>query len=592
MSPDDQKPEIRARYRSEISDTLHWINRLAIPPYLLLISYLAFFVDHLNYPEFFREMFVGRTASMISSAIALFGSMLASWSTFFEKRGQLMGILALAGAAFMNAHFAAVMQNHFSAQTAWIISNIIIGGLYPVGFFWSAGILLVSYIYYLGMYLGVKQGPMDLQFQMTLLNSGIAGVTALAIKYGFITIRKREFFSRVRLEQANQQIALLNDQLKDDNLRMSHELEVARKIQHIVLPSGEEYRDFADLDIACVMVTADEVGGDYYDIIRFDGQQPLNRSADSSVDDAIETSGSAAANSGGADRPGYGADFQSGGLIAIGDVTGHGLNSGVLMMMVHATLRALSEIERRDLKTIYRVINKILYDFRIKTEDTRIMTLALLRYFGDGRFTLTGEHECILRIRNVQPDGAEEIPEKDSAQGERSVAARTQAAAPESAFEIMPIEYGMYAGLEARISDEYLKIHEFDLEPGETIILYTDGITEAENAAGVEFGQHGIINAACRAAAEFATSTRAGGSSAALDGIQSPGTSASTPADPEPDGPARGICDAVMRAAREHSGAGDHEILDDYSLVVIHRRSPPQQRSLERHRLQTRDGLL
>ncbi len=568
-----QKSDQLERYKFEISETMHRINRLVIPPYLLLISYLAVFADHLNYPRFSDDMFVGRAVSMATSAIALITSVLAVWRPALQKQGSFTGIVTMSGVAFMITHFAAVMQNHFSAQTAWIVGNIIIGGLYPVGFFWSTGILLVSYIYYLGMYLGVKQGPMDLQFQMTLLNSGIAGVTALAIKYGFIAIRKREFFSRVRLEQANQQIALLNDQLKDDNLRMSHELDVARKIQHIVLPSGDEYRDFADLDIACVMVTADEVGGDYYDIIRFDGQQALNYSVDDAVGNADGNGAGGAhgpAQQGEADR-----DFRTGGLIAIGDVTGHGLNSGVLMMMVHATLRALSEIERRDLKTIYRVINKILYDFRIKTEDTRIMTLALLRYFGDGRFALTGEHECILRIRNVQPGSAAAVAAKDSAQGERSVAARIQAAAPESAFEIMPIEYGIYAGLEARISDEYLKIHEFDLEPGETIILYTDGITEAENAAGVEFGQHGIINAACRAAAEFATSTRAAGSSAALDGIQE----VEAAADPEPDGPARRICDAVMRAAREHSGAGDHEILDDYSLVVIHRRSPLRRRS-------------
>ena len=240
MSPDGQKAEIRARYMSEISETLHWINRLALPPYLLLISYLAFFIDQFSYPEFYREMFVGRTVSVLCAAMALLGSVLADRSLFFRTRGQLLAILALSGAAFMNAHFAAVMQNHSSAQTAWIISNIVIGGLYPVGFFWSAGILLVSYGYYLGMYLGVKQGPIDLQLQMTLLNSGIAGVCALAIKFGFVAIRKRELYSRVRLEQANQQIAMLNDQLKDDNLRMSHELEVARKIQHIVLPSGEE----------------------------------------------------------------------------------------------------------------------------------------------------------------------------------------------------------------------------------------------------------------------------------------------------------------------------------------------------------------
>jgi serine phosphatase RsbU (regulator of sigma subunit) len=514
-----QKADQIDRYKSEVSETLHRINRLVIPPYLLLISYLAFFADHLNYPQFSDEMFVGRAASMIASAVALTISWMAGWSAFLKRRGSFTGILTMCGVAFMITHFAAVMQNHFSAQTAWIVGNIIIGGLYPVGFAWSAGILIVSYLYYLGVYLGVKQGPIDLQFQMTLLNSGIAGVTALAIKYGFIVIRKREFFSRVRLEQANQQIALLNEQLKDENLRMSHELDVARKIQHIVLPSGDDYRDFADLDIACVMVTAEEVGGDYYDIIRFDGQNSLNGAANLAP------------------------EARHGGLIAIGDVTGHGLNSGVLMMMVHATLRALSEIERKDIKTIYRVINKILYDFRVKTEDTRIMTLALLRYFGEGRFTLTGEHECILRIKAVP--NLQNIAAKTGAT--KSDATIHRDPPDPSAFEIIPVEYGMYAGLEPRISDEYLKIHEFELAPGETIILYTDGITEAVNDQGVEFGQHGIINAAYRAVH-------------------------TSPRDSE-HGQARMICDAIMHAAREYSGPDQTEVLDDYSLVVLQRRT-------------------
>ncbi len=322
-----------ARYRAEVSETLHWINRLAIPPYLALISYLAIFADQMNYPEFFREMFVGRTVSMVTSALALCGSMLAGWSPVFQKRGQLMAVLATAGSAFMIAHFAAVMQNHFSAQTAWIVGNILICGLYPISFGWSLGILLTSYAYYLLMYLGVYNGPINLQFQMTLMNSGIAGTIALAIKFGFIVIRKREFFSRVRLERANRQIASLNEQLTDENMKMSLELDVARRMQHIVLPSGSDYSDFGDLDIACVMVTADDVGGDYYDIIRFEDDELLG--ADETPISPPDP------------KPAKPAD--PGGMIAIGDVTGHGLNSGIIMMMVHVALRALSEIERRDL---------------------------------------------------------------------------------------------------------------------------------------------------------------------------------------------------------------------------------------------------
>jgi serine phosphatase RsbU (regulator of sigma subunit) len=537
--------DLTLRYKSEVSQTLHRINRLVIPPYLLLISYLAFFADHINYPEFYQEMFWGRLVSMIASGVAFAGSLLVYRVPALGRYGHPMGIICMSGVAFMITHFAAVMQNEFSAQTAWIVGNIIIGGLYPVGFGWSLTILAGSYVYYLAVYAGYTGGPYDLQFQMALMNSGIAGVTALAIKYGFIAIRKREFFSRVRLEQANQQIASLNEQLKDENLRMSHELDVARRIQHIVLPSGEEYRDFSDLDIACAMVTADEVGGDYYDIIRFDERNPGNAAAANSNSGNSNSGNSNSGNSnsgnsnsgnhssgnssvGNSNSDDYSVSNSTGGIIAIGDVTGHGLNSGVLMMMVHATLRALSEIERQDLRVIYRVINKILYDFRIKTEDTRIMTLALLRYFGEGRFTLTGEHESILRIKRMDAQGTPATQNPATAGG-------TISAQGEPLYEVLPVDYAMYAGLEPDIR-EHLELHEFQIAPGETLILYTDGITEAVNEHRAEFGELGIVHAARQAG-----------------------------------GGAHSVCEGIMRACRLF--AGEHSMLDDYSLVVIQRRT-------------------
>ena len=60
-------------------------------------------------------------------------------------------------------------------------------------------------------------------------------------------------------KKANDQITKLNQQLQDENLRMSAELDVARQLQMMVLPGAGEISAIAELDIAGYMQPADEV---------------------------------------------------------------------------------------------------------------------------------------------------------------------------------------------------------------------------------------------------------------------------------------------------------------------------------------------
>ena len=104
-----------------------------------------------------------------------------------------------------------------------------------------------------------------------------------------------------QLATANQQIHTLNEQLKDENLRMGAELEITKRIQQMILPSADELRAIAELDIAGYMAPADDVGGDYYDVLQREGTV----------------------------------------AISIGDVTGHGLESGLVMLMTQTAVQAL-----------------------------------------------------------------------------------------------------------------------------------------------------------------------------------------------------------------------------------------------------------
>ncbi len=451
---------LRHIFRLNQARTIQRINRYAIPIYVVLTAYLAYYSDPLNFEEYRDAMLPGRIVSLILAAVA----MVASYIPRADSRGEFFGFLWVFGTSLMAAHLSAAMNNHSSAQTLWILNNIIGLGLYPTPFRYSLLTFVVSFAHYFYAFFYLYEYTPNTDFQMTLINCGASGVLALVLKYVVRSSAQKELFARLKLEQANEKIATLNEQLKDENVRMAAELDVARRIQHIVLPDEDEYRIFGDLDIACTMVAADEVGGDYYDVLYFEPD----------------------------------------GIIAIGDVTGHGLNSGIIMMMVHTALRALSEIERQDIVTLYSVINRVLYDFRIKTDDTRIMTLALLRYLGDGKFQMTGEHESFLRFRS---------------NGE---------------FEKVPVEFGMYAGLEREI-DKHLKVHEFQVQAGETLILYTDGVTEAVDGEENEFGEEGITNAARPFLQESS----------------------------------RRVRDGIIMACRDHTAG---TLYDDYSLVVIQRK--------------------
>jgi serine phosphatase RsbU (regulator of sigma subunit) len=416
-----QSRELRDQYHRQQTDSLTRVNRVGAWLGTILMAYLAFFADRFNFPEYARQMLVGRMYVVVPGVII---SVLV-FVPACRRYGVLISFFVFLFPAMMMAHLTAVMNNHFSDIVAWTFVNILFCGIYPLPLLYSAVVVLISTAYYIVVYLLSGFVP-DLDFRMVLINELSAAFITLFFKIGMERVRRREFVFRIGLERANTEIAELNDKLKDENLRLSHELEVAHHIQSIVLPQERDYQAFRDLEISCQMLPAAEVGGDYFDTIHF------------------------------------GPD----GFIAIGDVTDHGLHSGLIMMMVHTALRALSNVERNDIQRVFRVINKLLYDFRLKTQDHRIMSLIILKYLGDGEFVMTGQHESLLILRR---DGAVQ--------------------------DIESLEYGMYAGLDANISP-YLRLLSFRLDVDDALVLYTDGVTEAVDGNQKPFGREGIVDAA------------------------------------------------------------------------------------------------
>lgn len=160
------------------------------------------------------------------------------------------------------------------------------------------------------------------------------------------------------LVYANLEITVLNDRLKSENMRMSAELDVTRKIQQMLLPKDRELKAVIGLDIAGFMESADEVGGDYYDVLQQDGRVK----------------------------------------IGIGDVTGHGLESGVLMIMVQTAVRTLLAYNEPDPVRFLSAINRAIYDNVQRMKSDKNASLALLDYEA-GMLKLSGQHEEMIVVR-------------------------------------------------------------------------------------------------------------------------------------------------------------------------------------------------
>jgi serine phosphatase RsbU (regulator of sigma subunit) len=220
-----------------------------------------------------------------------------------------------------------------------------------------------------------------------------------------------------KLAAANQEIMVLNHKLKAENLRMSAELAVSRKLQQMLLPKEQELNQIPNLEIAGFMEPAAEVGGDYYDVLSHGNQIK----------------------------------------VGIGDVTGHGLESGMLMLMTQTATRTLLTNNETDPVKFLNTLNHTIHGNVRRMNCDKSVTLALLDY-QDGKVRLSGQHEEVIVVRN---DGRIE--------------------------RIDTLSLGFPLGLEADISS-FVAQTQIDLTSGDGIVLYTDGITEALNEPGECYG--------------------------------------------------------------------------------------------------------
>ena len=203
---------------------------------------------------------------------------------------------------------------------------------------------------------------------------------------------------------------------KAETQRLESELSIATRIQTSILPRDLTVRG---LEIAANMLPATEVGGDYYDVL----------------------------------------PTREGAWIGIGDVAGHGLRSGLVMMMLQSVVAALvRQNPSAAPRDVLRTVNEVLHDnVRTRLQQDEHATLTLIRYQHDGVLTFAGAHEDILVLR-----------------------------AASGKIEVVPT-LGTWVGA-TRDIDAVTQDSQLDLSDGDLLLLYTDGVIEAQSETGEYFG--------------------------------------------------------------------------------------------------------
>jgi sigma-B regulation protein RsbU (phosphoserine phosphatase) len=218
----------------------------------------------------------------------------------------------------------------------------------------------------------------------------------------------------------------------NEKKRLDHDLQIARDIQRILLPSQPP--TIEGFDIAGINIPARQVSGDYFDYIK--------------VDD---------------DRLG----------VVIADVSGKGVPASLIMAICRSVLRAEARLSQSPAEVLRKVNRQLYPDIK---EDMFISMAYVILDFKNHHVTLSrGGHDAPLLYRG--------------ATGEVEV--------------LKPP--GMALGIDSGdVFDRITGDISVPLERDDCLVLYTDGVTEALDANGDEFGPERMIRSIRASASEGA----------------------------------------------------------------------------------------
>lgn len=192
-------------------------------------------------------------------------------------------------------------------------------------------------------------------------------------------------------------------------------------------------------------------------------------------------------------------------MVYLGDVTGHGVPAGIISSITDALLYSMRDKE--DMRDVIKTLNDIMMK---KTTAKVFMTMALVLWDAskDTAYYVNAGHPPILHYDSAQRKVVEiNLP-------------------------------GVALGLTERLED-LTKMQKVEMKGNDVIVLYSDGVPEAMNANGEQYGATRLKRIVQDAANDLYT--------------------------------ARGIKNAVLADVAEFAGEAEHK--DDITVVVLKRKA-------------------
>lgn len=154
--------------------------------------------------------------------------------------------------------------------------------------------------------------------------------------------------------------------------------------------------------------------------------------------------------------------------LVLADIAGKGVSGALLMANLQANLRSQCAIEAEDLR---RVLTSVNHSFCENTGDASYATLFFADYDDSSR-----------RLRYANCGHLPPLLLSAAGSGENGATGSGKVVRLDPTSTVV----GLFDNWKCEVA-------ELDLAPGDTLVLYTDGITEARNSAGEEFGETRLV---------------------------------------------------------------------------------------------------
>lgn len=399
IAPADERD--RAELRAYLNDLAHrWSITLSALAFTLVPAF--FLLDYMVVPpEMLGRFALYRGLATIIPVLQFFILRSTKPSNWSIAHGYLLTFVTAGAIALMTTSLGGFNSTYYAGLNLVILAIVV---LLPWGVVHSAANALIVLGLYVGLNLAfpsAEKVKIEILFNNLyfLVATAIIAVAVNIVKQGLI---EQEFWGRSKLSAARD--------------ALWGEMELAKQIQTALLPKVDRVPGYR---VAARMLPTAEVGGDYYDILQTA---------------AGET------------------------WLAVGDVSGHGVASGLIMMMTQTSIFATIDRTTGYMPSrVLELVNSIIKQNISRLGTDRYMTICVAR-LDQARMTFAGKHQDILVWRKATGT-VEEVPTTGT-------------------------WLGIVEDLAGKLTDSHVDINE-----GDAVLMFTDGITEAMSRSGEMFGQ-------------------------------------------------------------------------------------------------------